>query len=193
MDRHARRPLISLLTALAVMVGAVGTVALLPATAEAKPKKGSGISGVLKKGVKFKKKKRKNKNGKEEEQEVADALRSTKLIVENLTGSDLQIDSADLDHGDWTKMPPTSIGAGQTESWESASANPSFLTGTEGEVRYRTDDGKPVIIHWSNPLIGKNWHEPDGTDAAFAVNKPNIEDNGKGNNAILELTVTRNN
>ncbi|MCM2387319.1 aegerolysin family protein [Streptomyces albipurpureus] len=114
------------------------------------------------------------------------AARSTKVVVVNKTGTNLQRSWTDLAHGCWTNgaLPPDNISDDRTISWQSESCG--FMTGTEGTAKYSLSGGE-VNFYWNNPYAGRNSYDcsaPAGYRCQVS--------GGGGNNAVVTMTLTRN-
>ena len=80
--------------------------------------------------------------------------RSTRITLVNNTSLTLQLIGTSPCHGDWTDvweppqkiLPKTGAPGLLINSWESESAG--IATGTEGWVKYLTNDNQLVYIHW---------------------------------------------
>ncbi|MFF0476517.1 endonuclease/exonuclease/phosphatase family protein [Streptomyces sp. NPDC004284] len=122
---------------------------------------------------------------------IPDAVRSTSVSFRNLTNCDLTLEQRGLQHGIWSFEPPPLISRDRAAAWASESAG--IMTGTEGYVRYVTenclsgsDDNRQVQLHWDNPYIGSNGYDEVGTDlSAFKV----ARSGGVGNNTVVTWTV----
>ncbi len=100
-----------------------------------------------------------------------------------------------LQHGGWypnnNSAPQILIPRGQRATWTSGTIG--LLTGTEGFVRYTTENcvnqqmnDRPVKLYWDNPFVGTNKYNEDGTDRPwFKV----IREGGDGNHATVTWTV----
>ncbi len=122
------------------------------------------------------------------------SARSTDVTLVNQTGCELRRADYGLQHGEWwdfpNHIPPDYILPGQQATWVSESNG--IATGTEGWVRFSTSEcdlrHKNVVVHWSNPYIGANSYDYDGTDPAFRV--PHT--GGGGNNALVTFFAELN-
>ncbi|MDD1606879.1 MAG: aegerolysin family protein, partial [Methylococcaceae bacterium] len=114
------------------------------------------------------------------------SARSTQIFFHNDTGFALTKIEEELPHGEWGhdggQRPPASIAPNSTA--EMGSDSSGFLTGTEGRVRYRIEDGNSssVYFHWDNPYDGTNkYHQFTGYD--FEV----FHTGGSGNNTVVDV------
>ena len=94
------------------------------------------------------------------------ADRTTRVILHNNTAFSLTKIENDLDHGEWQDpwFPPQEIFANTVAEWRSESGGDipligSVLTGTEGHVKYKIEDGhnSSLFIHWDNPFLKDNF------------------------------------
>ncbi len=116
------------------------------------------------------------------------SFRSTRIHVHNDTGVDLNLVSAEVTSGQWgddeRQRPPATIPGHTTSSFRSESNG--FLTGTEGNVRFRIGGpgAQEVYLHWDNPAQGGNsYHQHPGPD--FDV----VRRGGGGNDATVDFFV----
>ncbi|MFB9478724.1 GDSL-type esterase/lipase family protein [Streptomyces filamentosus] len=120
-----------------------------------------------------------------------DAARSTGVSFVNRTGCDLTLEFHALSHGIWSAAPPELILREQGAAWASESSG--LATGTEGTVRYVTqnclepsDGNRQIQLHWNNPFIGSNGYDENGSDfSTFRVERQG----GAGNNATVIWTA----
>jgi hypothetical protein len=112
--------------------------------------------------------------------------RSTRIsIVNNITSTLTLQAKAGPCHGSWTDgwEPPNTIlantGGNLVNSWQSESSG--IATGTEGWVKYLTDDQQLVYIHWDNPFVWADSTNPvDFTVNTSDVTPPCDADEGGG-------------
>lgn len=115
--------------------------------------------------------------------------RSFRINIHNKTTVTWARGGVELDHGEWTLLPPENIQAGEYRWFRSASDG--FATGTAGWVVYYPGDGETFLedgarLNWNNPFIGGNefnvdargstgrnyqfhWGDPGGEDAAITL------------------------
>jgi hypothetical protein len=112
------------------------------------------------------------------------ASRSTLVILQNQTGSDLQLTHAELSGGVWTTdmYPPADAPAKGSGKWESESNG--FMTGTEGSVTYYLQGAGSVVIGWDNPFSGSNGYQ-SSCPKGFTL----THTGGDGNNATVTYTL----
>src|ERR1700737_1298225 len=114
------------------------------------------------------------------------SARSTQIFLHNETNFALTKLEEDLPHGEWGhdggQRPPQSIAPNATA--EMGSDSSGFLTGTEGSVRYRIEDGKSssCYFHWDNPYSGTNKYH-NFTDYDFDF----FHSGGSGNNTVVNV------
>ena len=110
------------------------------------------------------------------------AARSTLIRLHNRTLNVLTRTDANLDHGQWTdpNQPPAVILPGTTVFIESESDGTA--TGTEGTVRYASNNGGELYFHWDNPFAGVNSYAQSAPTACGLCFS-----DGTGNNAVLDL------
>ncbi len=116
------------------------------------------------------------------------AARSTRFVLYNDSDTTLVRTGGGLDHGIWTRQPPTQIQPFTNANWESESDG--VFTGTEGHVDYdiQLPSGQGAgncHIYWDNPYAGSNEYE-EKTPATFQVKRAG----GGGNNAVVRLTFS---
>lgn len=115
---------------------------------------------------------------------------SAAVEVVNQTSVELKYVNAAHSHGDFgSKLPATSIAAGDSDQFVSGSAAGSVGTGCEGTVTYRTPDGDlEWTIHWDNPFMGSNSADctPDGSGDPYQ----GLAQHGGGNDAQFRFTLT---
>lgn len=112
------------------------------------------------------------------------AARSTRIVLHNQTDFALIDPQVDLPHGQWTDpwQPKPRIEAHAIGEFRSESDG--VMTGTEGSVRYRIDNGAgaSVYVHWDNPFDGRNsYHQ--FTDVGLEV----FHRGGDGNEASIDV------
>ncbi len=115
------------------------------------------------------------------------AARSTRIVFYNDSETTLVRLGGGLDHGIWTRRPPSRIDPVTTANWESESNG--VMTGTEGHVDYdiRLPSGQSAgtcHLYWDNPFIGSNEYE-ETTPATFRV----VRLGGGGDNAVVRWTL----
>ncbi|GAA2260137.1 hypothetical protein GCM10010430_50250 [Kitasatospora cystarginea] len=110
------------------------------------------------------------------------SARSTSVSLYNGTTGMIYRNYSSLSHGVWDDAtPPESIEKATTASWGSHSSG--FMTGTEGEARYKLATGE-VVIHWDNPFSGSNKYScsvPESYTCSWT--------GGGGNNASVAFTL----
>jgi hypothetical protein len=108
-----------------------------------------------------------------------DGDRTVVLIVENTSAHALERISTSHDHGGFAVTPSAIIPAKSVAIF--GSQDKGFMTGTEGQVKYRVkdkrDDNTVMTITWKNPFAGKN--------AASA----SVRDNGNASKYLRTLAV----
>ena len=88
------------------------------------------------------------------ETDLRRASRSCVIYFKNDSNATLTRSHFFLESGEWRETPPRRIGPKRSVLWSSESCG--VMTGTEGLVKYTTDDGAIIRIIWNNPYLGKN-------------------------------------
>ncbi|KAM0207341.1 hypothetical protein ACHAQD_012093 [Fusarium lateritium] len=111
--------------------------------------------------------------------------RSTKVTIENHTGSDLVLGDNGLDHGEWTQSmsPPSLIRNGENGVFQAESAG--FMTGDQGHVDYSNSAGR-FTFNFDNPFSGSNGYDQSVPNGFVASH-----DGGGGDNAEVTWKVEK--
>ena len=87
-----------------------------------------------------------------------DGARTVVLIVENTTHHDLELVANSHEHGGFDVTPALIVPKLSTAVF--SSKDKGFMTGTEGQVRYRVKDNLSeeslLLCTWNNPFVGSN-------------------------------------
>jgi hypothetical protein len=116
------------------------------------------------------------------------SARSTQIFIHNETNFTMEKTEESLPHGEWghdgDQRPPQIIDGHATG--EIGSDSHGVVTGTEGSVRYRIEDGSgsSFYFHWNNPFEGRNGYH-QFTDHNYEI----FHTGGKGDNAVVHVYI----
>ena len=117
------------------------------------------------------------------------AQRSVQMTLTNQTSQNLQLSSANPQHGIWNPQPPTAISANSSATWEIDSQG--FATGAQATVVYAVQGGSSTLVTMSvdDPFVGSDDFPPATVNnPAFSVNTNVV---AGGNNAALIYPLTQ--
>lgn len=111
---------------------------------------------------------------------LAHAARYSQVILWNATAGPLVLERADVERGAWGVEPAAELRSGGYTGWRSEAK----VGGTAGFVVYRGGTSWPVLVRWTNPVLGPNtWQlmAPPGISARMV--------GGEGRTTTAEIEV----